>query len=138
MCAFYFTRGLPNKMRWVQKIKGPAKKRGCTHPAHPPCIRPCLWTYRKRVCGPIRNRFKDLSETGLWTYREPVSTRRQEIGAYQSGLTYQKIKTLLFTEVVQMYTHNSCTEMKYGIWASLLPSKIMIKNPGLNTYFAQL
>ena len=73
MCAFYFTRGLPNKMRWVQKIKGPAKKRGCTHPAHsPPLYMPLfvdlsetgLWMYQKPVQGPIRNWFVDLSETG--------------------------------------------------------------------------
>ena len=25
------------------------------------------WTYRKPVCGPIGNRFEDLTETGLWT-----------------------------------------------------------------------
>ena len=30
------------------------------------------WTYWKLVCGPIGNRFMDLSETGSWTYWEPV------------------------------------------------------------------
>ena len=31
------------------------------------------WTYWKLVCGPIGNRFVDLSETGSCTYRKPVS-----------------------------------------------------------------
>ena len=72
MCAFYFTRGLPNKMRWVQKIKGAAKKGGARTPRTPPLYTPLfvdlsetgLWTYQKPVQGPIRNWFVDLLETG--------------------------------------------------------------------------
>ena len=77
---FYRPQTLPYGSWTYQKpVCGPMQKPACgpIGDRFVDLLETGLWTYRKPVRGSIGNWFVKLSETGLWTYRKPVCARRQ-------------------------------------------------------------